>query len=595
MVLQGPDKGRRFELPDQAALVGRESRALPLSDNTVSRRHAELVPGDDGWVLRDLGSSNGTYINGLRVTNRYQLKLGDQIRVGRTLMVFGSQPGVSRGRGGDVSLAGEENGMDASIMHTVPSNDDSMVLAVPEPAAAALGNLKLLYQLGATLGSSFDIQQVLEVVMDLVFEHVKADRGIIMLVDEKTTDVVPKVVRTRIEQAKKEKEKEKQQKDRNDETAVPLIKPEIDGDNGSEAPAADAASTGGVDGDQKIHASRTIINHVVNNGEGVLSSNAMTDQRFSSGKSVHAMSIRSALCVPIKARRLDGKGGDEVLGVIYVDSSAKNYTYAPDQLRLLTAIGLQAGLAIQNAKLYAAGLQAERLAAIGETTAALSHSIKNILQALRGGADVVEMGIRGNNLTQVSKGWRVAERNLQKIYNLTMNLLAYSRPREPRKEMVNPRVFINDCIELIATGANEKGVMVVADVDRDHPAIPLDPDGMHQVLMNLLSNALDACEPQRGLIRVVGHYDGENRASVIEVIDNGVGVPPGMMRHMFELFHSTKGNRGTGLGLAVAKKIVDEHEGSITVKSTPGEGTVFTVRLPIYHSDAGSTHGPGAR
>ena len=81
---------------------------------------------------------------------------------------------------------------------------------------------------------------------------------------------------------------------------------------------------------------------------------------------------------------------------------------------------------------------------------------------------------------------------------------------------------------------------------------------------------------------------------MIEVIDNGVGVPPTMMRHMFELFHSTKGNRGTGLGLAVAKKIVDEHEGSITVKSTPGEGTSFTVRLPVYHGfgDSSTTHGP---
>ena len=67
------------------------------------------------------------------------------------------------------------------------------------------------------------------------------------------------------------------------------------------------------------------------------------------------------------------------------------------------------------------------------------------------------------------------------------------------------------------------------------------------------------------------------------MIDNGVGIPPAMMKHMFELFHSTKGNRGTGLGLAVAKKIVDEHEGSITVKSSPGEGTTFTVRLPVYH------------
>jgi signal transduction histidine kinase/pSer/pThr/pTyr-binding forkhead associated (FHA) protein len=579
MVLQGPDKGRRFELPDQPALVGRESRQLPLSDNTVSRRHAELIPGNEGWVLRDLGSSNGTYINGLRVTNRYILKLGDQIRVGRTLMVFGGTPGVQRGKSGDVSLSGEEAGLDASIMHSIPSNDDSMVLAVPEPALAAMSNLKILYGIGAALGSSFDIQQVLEVVMDLVFEHVKADRGIILSLDEKTSEPVPRVVRTREDQdAKKNTSADDARKE---DTGTPI---KIDG---QEQPAPVA--------DDKIYASKTIINHVITNGEGVLSANAMTDQRFSSGKSVHAMSIRSALCVPIKARKLDGKGGDEVLGVIYIDSSAKNYTYAPDQLRLLTAIGTQAGLAIQNAKLYQQGMQAERLAAIGETTAALSHSIKNILQALRGGADVVELGIKASNVQQITKGWRVADRNLQKIYNLTMNLLAYSKPREPKMEMVNPRALINDCVETIAPQANEKGVMVVADIDRDHPAIPLDPDGMHQVLMNLLGNALDAVLPERGLIRVVAAYDAENRASVIEVIDNGVGIPPPMMKHMFELFHSTKGNRGTGLGLAVAKKIVDEHEGSITVKSTAGEGTSFTIRLPSYHvsaADPSTTHGP---
>jgi signal transduction histidine kinase len=208
------------------------------------------------------------------------------------------------------------------------------------------------------------------------------------------------------------------------------------------------------------------------------------------------------------------------------------------------------------------------------------------------------MGIKGNNVTQISKGWRVAERNLQKIYNLTMNLLAYSKAREPRLEPVNPRVLINECVELIAPSANEKGVMVVADVDRDHPPVPLDPDGIHQVLMNLLSNALDAVESKKGLIRVVARYEPETKSSVLEVIDNGVGIAPPMMKHMFELFHSTKGNRGTGLGLAVAKKIVDEHEGSIAVRSAPNEGTSFTIRLPVYHSRAGdpsTTHGPAPR
>lgn len=566
LVLQGPDKGRRFELPDAPALVGRDSRQLPLTDNTVSRRHCELVPGDKGdWVLRDMGSSNGTYINGARVANRQGLKIGDQIRVGRTLMVFGAAPGVSRSSGGNVSLSGEESGMDSAIVHALPSSEDSMVLAVPEPAAAAVANLKILYQLGTALGSSFNVDQVLEVVMDLVFEHIKADRGIILLIDERGNELIPKVVRTRED---------------SDSKPIPA-----DPDERSKTPP------------EKIHASRTIINHVISTAEGVLSTNAMADQRFSKGKSVHNLGIRSALCVPIKSRRLveNQKGGDDIVGVIYIDSSVKNYTYSPDQLRLLNAIALQAGMAIQNAKLFQAGLAAERLAAVGETTAALSHSIKNILQALRGGADVVEMGFKSNNLPQATKGWGIVERNLDKIFNLTMNLLAYSKAREPQIELVNPKVLVDECIELVAQSANEKGIMIVADVEERHPAVPMDASGMHQVIMNLLSNAMDAITHKDGLIRIECRYDEENHQAMIEVVDNGAGIPAPMMRHMFELFHSTKGNRGTGLGLAVAKKIIDEHEGAISVKSTPGAGTSFTIRLPVYRadfSDPSQTHGP---
>ena len=93
----------------------------------------------------------------------------------------------------------------------------------------------------------------------------------------------------------------------------------------------------------------------------------------------------------------------------------KNYTYSPDQLRLLTAIGSQTGLAIQNTSLYKAQLQAERMAAVGETTAALSHSIKNILQGKRGGADVVELGLRSNNMGADQQGVVVVDLNLDLI------------------------------------------------------------------------------------------------------------------------------------------------------------------------------------
>src|SRR5688500_11135949 len=194
-------------------------------------------------MLRDLGSSNGSYVNGARITNRHTLKLGDQIRVGRTLMVFGAQPGVSRTSGGNVNLAGQEAGMDSAIMHTVSSSsDDSMVLAVPEPAAAAMNNLKILYQLSATLGSSFDVDQVLEVIMDLVFEHVKADRGIILLIDERSGELVPKVVRVREENVKPG-------------TANVTAKAG-EGTGGRPAGSGKAEKP-----PETIHASRTIINH----------------------------------------------------------------------------------------------------------------------------------------------------------------------------------------------------------------------------------------------------------------------------------------------------------------------------------------------
>src|SRR5206468_1769366 len=126
-------------------------------------------------------------------------------------------------------------------------------------------------------GSSFDVAQVLEVVMDLAFESVKADRGIILLLDSKTNELIPQVVRERDEPEREEKED------------APIHVERADG-NG----AIDQSDP------PRIHASRTIINHVLKHNEGVLSSNAMADKRFSKGKSVHSLGIRSAMCVPIK-------------------------------------------------------------------------------------------------------------------------------------------------------------------------------------------------------------------------------------------------------------------------------------------------------
>jgi len=299
----------------------------------------------------------------------------------------------------------------------------------------------------------------------------------------------------------------------------------------------------------------------------------MTDQRFSKGKSVQDLAIRSAICVPIKGR-------EKILGVIHIDSLVANFSYAQDQLRLLTAIGLQTGMAIENTRLYLEAIQRERLVATGETVASLSHSIKNILQGIRGGADVVKMALQKNSLDEARTGWRMLERNLDKVQTLTMNMLAYSKPRLPTLELTHLPHILSECLDLVKNAAADRKVTILTEISTSQPPVPIDADGLHQAVLNLLFNAIDAVEPVRGVVTLSSQYDPLAQLAVIEVQDNGVGIPAHDLETIFLPFFSTKGQRGTGLGLAVTRKIIEEHGGTIKVISKIDRGTTIRIRLP---------------
>lgn len=549
-VLQGPDKGRRFDLPDhEPQMIGRSSESLPLSDQTISRRHAELTPEGDGrWYIRDLKSANGTFVNGVRVNDRRVLRPGDQIRTGASLIVFGEDSPVAKaGLGIRVMKKGE---IDINVEHTVESNDDSMIMAVPEPSQAAEMQLRVIYQLVALIGSVMDRQELLERVMDLIFEHFQADRGFILLTDQNNPKEppAPAVVRHRLTPPR----------------------------GGSSAGPVDVGAGDGParEGNGPIEVSRTIVGYVMRKGVGVLSSNAMADTRFATGDSVQNYGIRSALCVPIKFK-------DRLYGVIHLDSQVANYTYTEDQLLLLTAIGVQTGLSLNNMRQYEQRLQSERLAAVGQTVASLSHSIKNILQGMRGGADVVELGLRKDNMNVARNGWEIVARNLERIFDLTMNMLAYSKQRRPEFEMTNLPQLLAEVCALMQKQFDAKKVALIQDYASDLPPAPVDPGGLHQAVLNLLNNALDAVEPESGVVSVRCGYDAAGQQIVITVADNGEGIGQATLKRLFEPFHSTKGYQGTGLGLVVTKKIVDEHGGRVDVESGRGQGTTFTLRLPL--------------
>ncbi len=527
-VIRGPDQGRRFELPDdEPQQIGRSAESLPLTDLSISRRHAELTPDDGRWYIRDLESSNGTYVNGKRVHGSVLLQPGDQIRTGQSLVMFGRDR-RSAPKPHGVKIADKDE-IEYHVEKIAADPDESMVLAVPEPSEEAVKNLQVIYQLTQLTGSIVDQQELLERVMDVIFEHFSADRGFILVQSEPGARPEPAVVRYRVKPKNKEEE--------------------------------------------QITVSRTIVQHVRRKREGVLASNAMTDERFATGDSVHRLGIRSVLCVPIKFK-------DEMFGVIHLDSKVANYTYTEDQLHLLTAIGVQTGLALANAAQYHNRVRDERLAAIGETVASLSHSIKNIIQGLRGGADVIDLGLKKNNTATVRAGWEITQRNLERIYNLTMNMLQFSKQRKPELEMTNLNALLYEIVALVQARYDAKQVALITEIEEAMPPVPIDSGGLHQALLNLLYNALEAVESKTGVVSLACRYRAEKQHVEIRVGDNGIGMDVDHLMFLFTPFHSTKGQRGTGLGLVVTKKVVDEHHGSIRCDSEVGQGTVFTIELP---------------
>jgi two-component system, NtrC family, sensor kinase len=537
-IISGPDKDRRFELPDnEPQLIGRSSEALPLSDQTISRRHAELTPDEGKWYLRDLNSANGTFLNGRRVIARTLLQEGDQIRAGNTLLVFGRERR-------DMGVRFGAENVDTHIETAVAASDDSMVMAVPDPTEAAAINLNVVYSMLELIGSTLRRNELLDKAMDLILDHFQADRAIILLEDEATQRLEPIIVRHRRQPVSTE--------------------------------------------DRQIAVSRTIVDYVVNRRLGVLSSNAMNDERFSTGDSVQRYGIRSALCTPIVFK-------ETLFGVIYLDSKVANYTYTDDQLHLLTAIGLQVGMALANMRLYAERLARERLAAVGQTVANLSHSIKNIIQGLAGGAEVVDLGLRKHNLTLVGNGWEIVTRNLERIRQLTLNMLAFSKQRRPELEMTNIVQLLGEIVTLVQRQFDARKVALLTALDDDVPPVPVDPSGLHQAVLNLLNNALDAVPEEKGVVTLSCEFDDGRQAVRIMVADNGEGIDLESRQRVFVPFYSTKGLRGTGLGLAVTRKIIDEHGGEIGVESGPDQGTSFTILLPLKREPArsGDTAGPG--
>ncbi len=551
-IIKGADQGKRFELKTKLNGLGRDNtNSIRLHDTEVSRRHAEVRRNDDAFQVIDLNSANGTFLNDEPI-DKATLHSGDQIRVGQTTLLF-QETTTEAGKemNARVDMLGRASPDDRSaILRSIPVGEGSRILQSPGNVGDWLKdrllNLSVMYKATQAISHVVDIDTLLPQILQLVFESIGADRGAILLKGP-DGELEPKAVRWR----------------------------------------------GSAGEDERMAISRTIIDHVLGKGEGVITSNAPADARFGPAQSIVNLGIREAVCVPIQGRHT-------TLGVLYADIRAlpeigisfaslkdgQKHRLTKDHLMLMVAIGHQAGLAIENTSLYEAKLQAERLAAVGQTIATLSHHIKNILQGIRGGSYLIDMGLNDKDDSIVRRGWGIVEKNQAKIYNLVMDMLSFSKDREPALESADLNETVNDVVELMQSRATELGVTLIWEPSVDIPAVQIDTDGIQRAVLNIVTNAIDASEDvDGGTVKVSTTWDADAQMARVIVNDNGTGIPPGEVARIFEVFASTKGSRGTGLGLPVSQKIIREHGGTIQISSEVGQGSTFTVELPMRKFD----------
>ena len=227
-----------------------------------------------------------------------------------------------------------------------------------------------------------------------------------------------------------------------------------------------------------------------------------------------------------------------------------------------------------------------QLALMGLAVAGMAHRIKNILMGLEGGIFVLNTGFETDDGETIDEGWKMVGRNVEKISRMVKDLLYCSKGRAPEVvEDVDLVAMVREVYELYLPRMMEEGIELTLEVDDDLKPGAFDPEAIHNMVVNLITNAVDACrfDPagpgKRHTIALRCQPDDGGRL-VIEVEDNGAGIPEEVCDKVFKGFFSTKGTEGTGLGLLVVQKVVEEHGGVVEFSSREGEGTRFTVVLP---------------
>ncbi|MFH1218987.1 MAG: ATP-binding protein [Candidatus Eisenbacteria bacterium] len=513
-------------------VIGRDpSSDVALDDKTVSRSHARLEVTSLGptiaVVLEDLDSRNGTVVNGERIKRR-ELFAGDVVTIGSHTLTFDGLPvpaaGGNSATSGAVARAVHETmivgSLDAQRVGRGEDVRDGQV-----SAEALTHRLALIYQIAEKLCGRLAVSEIADSFLGVLLDAFKgADRAVLLLEDQASCRLSPVAVKAR------------------------------DGSGGE---------TG---------ISQTVVETVLGERRSVLCRDTTSDQRFSTSQSLLDLRIWSIMCAPLLA-------SDKIIGMVEVDSLQAASPFTEDDLRLLTGLAGQVAIAIENARLYGQIEQSKRLAAIGETVAGAAHCVKNVLNGIEGGLFIARKGLDAGSGEKAEKGWGMLERNSAFLKTMVLDMLDYSKEQVIELAETDLSSLLGEVVALVEGKAAEGGVSIAVDVDPELDRAVLDSKRIKRALVNIAGNAVEATSPT-GSVRLSASPSGEGLFT-ISVSDTGSGIPEDAVQKIFEPFYSTKGSKGTGLGLPVARKIVEEHGGLLECDSVVGRGTTFRMTLPL--------------
>lgn len=585
----GAGADRVILLASERLSVGRgPDQDLCIPDRKISSAHALLEPAQGGYRIRDLGSTNGTYVNGQLVEGVRRLELDDEILFGNTRVIYTDRepealqwqdpppeaatplPGrLGHGTDTDEALLEEVGGPQTVKFNLQEIERGLLALEGADDGALVRlqRRLQVLYRV-TLVARSVDTKALLHDALGLVLEVIEADRGIVFLKDG----------------------------------AGALFEAAALG----RLPGHGAA--GGV--------SRGILSQALQTGEAILTRDAQEDQRFNANQSIYAFNIRSALAVPLRVQ-------DEVLGVLLLDKRDSRRPFIHDDLQLAAIVTQQVAASLANTRLIDAitrgnrelsaardeilrwnqelehkveqrtrevQAQAAKIAELHQQKDQLlgmvAHDLRTPLTGLLGFAEVALADLEAGS-DRVQEDLEVIRTTALEMNELLSDLLDVAKI-EAGKIRVAPQDV--DLAAVLAEGrrryemwAAAKGIAFRLSLRGPLPRARMDPKRIQQVLNNLVSNAVKF-SGKGGTITLSAREVDDSIE--VAVTDTGQGIDPADLEKLFGRFEqagpqATAGERGSGLGLAIAKRLVELHGGKIWVESKKGVGSKFTFALPL--------------